>query len=122
MTDKAKINNVLSVIETRKIDHGCSIKYYNEIYQPYENGKLVPFKNKTECLVIKTFDNKLLLTHNEKVYELIKLAKNEKISKKIDHKLSIEQKHFQEKKKVIPKFDHPWRNQNWNNFKNSVNK
>lgn len=91
--NKSKINQVLAVIETRKIDNGCSInKYHNEIYQPYENNKIVPLRNKTEILVINTFENQLLLSHNEKVYELVRLESHMKTSSNFDPGESVEQK------------------------------
>ena len=39
---------------------------------------------KTECLVIKAFDNKLLVTIDDKVYNLKKVSRNEKYSKNFD--------------------------------------
>ena len=61
-----KINYTLAILSPRKIDNGNSIKYKNEYYQSYEKCKLVCFRPKTECLVIKTFDDKMFIRIDEK--------------------------------------------------------
>ncbi len=73
-----KINYTLAILSPRKIDNGNSIKFKNEYYQPYENNKLKCFKPKTECLVIEAFNGELLVTIDEKIYELKKLNKHKK--------------------------------------------
>lgn len=100
-----KINYTLAVLTPRKIDNGNSIKFKNEYYQPYENNQLKCFRAKTECLVIKAFDGDLLVTIDEKVYELKKLESHKKYSKEFD--TIPEQK--KEKKKYIPPMTHPWK-------------
>ena len=100
-----KINYTLAVLSPRKIDNGNSIKFKNEYYQPYENNQLKCFKPKTECLVIKAFNGELLVTVDEKVYELRKLQSHKKYSKEFD--VSPEPK--KEKKKYIPPMTHPWK-------------
>ena len=100
-----KINYTLAVLSPRKIDNGNSIKFKNEYYQPYENNQLKCFRAKTECLVIKAFNGELLVTIDEKVYELRKLQSHKKYSKEFD--VSPEPK--KEKKKYIPPMTHPWK-------------
>ena len=39
---------------------------------------------KTECLVIKAFNGDLLVSIDEKIYELKELSRNERFSKKFD--------------------------------------
>lgn len=109
------INYTLAILSPRKIDNGNSIKYKNQYYQPYENGKLKCFKPKTECLVIKAFDGELLVTIDDKVYELRKLKSHEKYSKEFDV-IPISTK---EKAKYIPPMNHPWR---LSSFKSQVKK
>ena len=109
------INYTLAILSPRKIDNGNSIKYKNQYYQPYENGKLKCFKPKTECLVIKAFDGELLVTIDDKVYELRKLKSHEKYSKEFDV-IPITTK---EKAKYIPPMNHPWR---LSSFKSQVKK
>ena len=71
-----KINYTLAVLSPRKIDNGNSIKFYGKYYQPYLNNEIKCFMPKTECLVIKAFNGDLLVTIDEKVYELKELTRN----------------------------------------------
>ncbi len=73
--DKNFINYTLAILSTRIIDSGCSIKFKNNYYQLYDKGSLVCFAKGTNCLVIEAFDNQLLASVNEKVYELRLLNK-----------------------------------------------
>ncbi len=98
------INYTLAVLTPRKIDNGNSIKFNNEYYQPYIDNELKCFIPKTECLVIKAFNGDLLVTIDEKVYELKKLQRNTSVSKEFD-----EQVLKKEKKKYIPPMSHPWK-------------
>ena len=100
-----KINYTLAVLTTRKIDNGNAIKFKNNYYQPYLNGKLKCFLPKTECLVIEAFNGDLLVTIDENIYELKKLERNKKSSDEIDGLKVIKK----EKKKYIPPMSHPWK-------------
>ena len=102
--DEEKINYTLAILTPRKIDNGNSIKYQNKYYQPYLNNELKCFLPKTECLVIKAFNGELLVTIDEKVFELKELARNERFSKNFD--VTIETK---ERKVYIPPMTHPWK-------------
>ena len=99
-----KINYILAVLTPRKIDNGNSIKFNKEYYQPYLDNELKCFLPKTECLVIKAFNGDLLVTIDEKVYELRKLKRNMLASKEFDEVIPIK-----EKKKYIPPMTHPWK-------------
>lgn len=99
-----KINYTLAVLTPRKIDNGNSIKYHNKYYQPYLNNELKCFMPKTKCLVIKAFNGELLVTIDEKVYELKELSRNERFSKEFDEATEVK-----EKKKYIPPMTHPWK-------------
>ena len=102
-----RINYTLAILSPRKIDNGNSIKYKNEYYQPYEKGRIVCFRPKTECLVIKAFDGEMFITIDEKIYELRKLQSNQKYSKEFDIiSLPTSKK---EKKKYIPPMTHSWK-------------
>lgn len=60
---KERINYILSVLSTGKIDNGNSIKFKNKYYQSYNKKlELQCFKPGTECLVIESFDGFLLAT------------------------------------------------------------
>jgi hypothetical protein len=100
-----EINYTLAVLTPRKIDNGNSIRYYNNYYQPFENGILKCFRPRTECLVIKAFDGELFVTIDEKIYELRKLEAHEMVSKEFD----VEETEKKEKTKYIPPMTHPWK-------------
>ena len=102
--DEEKINYTLAVLTPRKIDNGNSIKYMNKYYQPYLNDELKCFIPKTEVLVIKAYNNELLVSIDEKVYELKELIRNKVYSKEFD-----EIPEFKVKKKYIPPMTHPWK-------------
>ena len=110
-----KINYTLAVLSPRKIDNGNSIKYKNIYYQPYENGLLRCFRPKTQCLVIKAFNGDLLVTIDDKIYELRKLESHKKYSKEFD----VIPTPKKEKQKYIPPMNHPWR---LNSFKVQMKK
>lgn len=100
-----KINYTLAILTPRKIDNGNAIRYFNNYYQPYENGSLKCFRAKTKCLVIKAFDGELYVTIDDKIYELRKLESHQKYSKEFDE----EPKEIVEKKKYVPPMSHPWK-------------
>lgn len=99
-----KINYTLSVLTPRKIDNGNSIKYQGKYYQPYLNNEIKCFSPKTEVLVIKSFNGDLLVSIDEKIFELRELAKNEKVSKEFEEIPKIK-----ERKIYIPPMSHPWK-------------
>lgn len=78
-----KINYTLAVLTPRKIDNGNSIKFQNKYYQPYLNNTLKCFAPKTECLVIKAFNDDLLVTIDEKAYELSELLEMKNFQKNL---------------------------------------
>lgn len=98
------INYTLAILTPRKIDNGNSIKFKNKYYQPYFNNELKCFLPKTECLVIEAFNGELLVTIDEKVFELKELSRNERFSKEFD-----EVKEVKSKIKYIPPMSHPWK-------------
>jgi transposase len=102
--NEEKINYTLAVLTPRKIDNGNAIKFKNKYYQPYLDGELKCFMPKTECLVINSFDKNLLVSIDEKVYELRELSRNTKYSKEFDDVIETK-----EKKKYIPPMTHPWK-------------
>ncbi len=103
--DSKKINYTLAILSPRKIDNGNAIKYKNEYYQPYEKGVIKCFKPKTECLVIKAFNGELLVTIDEKIYELRKLNKHKEYSEEFDFVYEPKK----EEKIYIPKMVPSWK-------------
>lgn len=102
--DENTINYTLAILTPRKIDNGNAIKFKNKYYQPYLNNEIKCFMPKTECLVIESFNGDLLVTIDEKVFELRELSRNERFSKEFDD--VVEQK---VKEKYIPPMTHPWK-------------
>ena len=102
--DENTINYTLAVLTPRKIDNGNAIKFKNKYYQPYLNNELKCFIPKTECLVIESFNGELLVTIDEKVFELKELSRNERFSKEFDEVVNEK-----EKEKYIPPMTHPWK-------------
>ena len=99
-----RINYTLAILTPRKIDNGNAIKFNKEYYQPYLDNELKCFLPKTECLVIKAFNGDLLVTIDDKVYELRKLQRNSSTSIEFDKVVQVK-----EKKKYIPPMTHPWK-------------
>lgn len=101
---KEKINYTLAILTPRKIDNGNSIKYKNKYYQPYLNGELKCFKPKTECLVIKAYNDELLVSIDEKVLELRELKRNKSYSECFN-----EVDNTPKSKAHVPDMQHPWK-------------
>ena len=99
-----QINYTLAVLTARKIDNGNTIKYMKKYYQPYLDGELKCFMPKTEVLVIKAYNGDLLVSIDEKVYELKELIRNKEYSKEFDKIPEIKVR-----KKYIPPMTHPWK-------------
>lgn len=103
--DEKKINYTLAILTPRKIDNGNAIKFKNKYYQPYLDDQMICFKPHTECLVIEAFNKDLLVTIDEKVYEMRELSRNERFSKNFDEI----PKEVSVKRGYIPPMSHPWK-------------
>ena len=102
-----KINYTLAVLSTRKIDNSNSIKFKNKYYQPYDStNHLICFMPHTECLVVKAFDGSMMVTIDEKVYQLKELEKHKKESIILNEAIENIPK---EKRVYIPPMSHPWK-------------
>lgn len=112
--NEQEINYILAVLSPRKFDSGAAIKYNNHYFQTYLNNELVCFERKTPCLVIKAFDDSLLCSVDNQVYELRILERNKRFSKNFDNK--TEQK---PKKVYIPPMNHPWKESSFVQYVNS---
>ncbi|MGM9899340.1 MAG: hypothetical protein ACI32E_02020 [Bacilli bacterium] len=106
MVDTNLINNTLAIISKRVFDKGCSIKYKNKIYLAYKGNRQINFCRNTKCLVIKTFDDRLLCNVDDELYQLVELEETQEYSQNFD----LEQP--EKKKKYtghIPPISHPWK-------------
>lgn len=101
-----KINTTLAIISPRVFDKGSSIKYQNKYWQAYQDGTIVPFKNKTKALVIRTLDDQMIISVDDKIYELRELIKHKQVSIDFDEPNEVIVK---PKKIYIPPMSHPWK-------------
>lgn len=81
MVDRNLINTTLSIISKRVFDKGCSIKYKNKTYLAYKGKQQINFCRNTRCLVIKTFDGRLLCNVDDELYQLVELEDKQNILK-----------------------------------------
>jgi len=104
--DTNKINETLCIIAKRTFDRGCSIKYKNKIYCAYKYDHQMNYCKGIKCLVIETYDGKLLCNVDDEISVLYELPQNKEVSKEFDLGL----KDTKVKKGChIPKLTHPWK-------------
>lgn len=114
--DISTINQTLAVLAERTVDTGHCIKFENQFYKTMSSqGLQVHYHKGTKGLVIKTFDNQLLFSTNDKVYELELIPEHERKSKNFD----FEETKEKPKKRNIPSPKHPWRNSTFLKYKNN---
>ena len=83
--DLETINNTLSVISVRTIDHGNTIRYKNKYYVPTnKDGKPLLLNEGIQVLMVETFDKKLLINVYDTLYQAHILTKHEIKSKEFD--------------------------------------
>ena len=107
------INLTLSIITSRLFDHGSSIKFHNKYYQATNSTgtQVICFRKGTPGLVIQTFDKRLFVTVEEKVYLLKELPEHKETSPEFDE--SIDKKI---KPAYIPPMTHPWKKSSFDAF------
>ena len=69
------------------------------------------FRKGTEALVIQTFDNRLFVTVEEKVYILKELPEHKEKSESFDEPVVIVQKQH-----YVPPMTHPWKRKSFEAF------
>lgn len=106
------INTSLAIISTRVFDKGCSIKINNKIYLAYKGDKQMNYVTRTKCLVIKTFDGRLLCNVDDELSELRELDQTQNYSKNFDQ----EPKEEKQRRKHIPPMTHPWKMASFNAY------
>ena len=110
LQESQNINEFLTIVAHRKVDNGCTIKYNNSYYKIYnQNGKPLSIKPKSECLVVKTFDDKYFVLFDSTQYFMEKLETHRKDS-------ILEPKIEKEKKSFSPAWNHPWRKAFYENY------
>ena len=105
--DEESINVILAVVSQRKVDSGHCIKFESEHYLPHslEDNSPTYFIPKTNVLMVRTLDGKLLANINDKLYSLEKVQKKKDFSEEFDKVPNFKKL----KVKYIPPADHPWR-------------
>ena len=103
--DTNLINSTLSIIDKRTFDKGCSIKYKNKVYCAYRYNKQMNYCRGTKCLVIQTYDGKLLCNVDDELSVLCEVPLHQKLSKNFD----INKPEKTMKGKYIPPLTHPWK-------------
>jgi transposase len=110
------INQTLAVIAERVVDTGHCIKFEKQFYKTMDTrGIQVHYHKGTKGLVIKTFDDQLLFSTHDKIYELELIPAHERKSRNFDFE-EIKEK---PRKRNIPSPKHPWRNSNFLKYKDS---
>lgn len=111
--ENEKINLLLAVLSTRKIDNGCCLKYNNDYYLPVDaQGIPTHYRKGTSALVIKALDENLYCSIGEEIYALQLLPEHKPSSKTFD---LVDPKE-KPKKKYIPPMSHPWKQESFNKF------
>jgi hypothetical protein len=112
--NKEIINHTLAVITERTVDTGHCIKFNKQFYKTMDSrGLQVHHLQGTKGLVINTFDQQLLFSTGDKIYELDVVPDHESASKEFDF-APVEKP----RKRKIPAANHPWRSENFLKFRN----
>lgn len=107
------INQTLAILTERTVDSGHCIKFNKTYYKTIDyRGIQTHYVKGTKGLVIQTFDNRLLFSINEKIYELDPIPEHENKSKEFDYVTTEKPK-----KRNIPSPRHPWRNETFFKFR-----
>lgn len=110
---KEKINLILAVLNSRKIDNGSCLKFNKRYYLPVDkNGHAVYYHKGTSGIVIKAFDNNLYFCVDEKVYALELIPERASLSKNFDFidTPKVPKKHY------IPPMSHPWKQASFEHY------
>lgn len=109
----SKINQTLAILSSRKFDSGSSIKFKNNYYQAVNATMTttINFRKGTEALVVETFDKRLYVTVDEKIYLLCELIEYKLVTKDFDEPIKkIVKQHY------VPPMSHPWKKASFDSF------
>ena len=101
-----ELNLIISEKYIRIIDNASSIKFNNKYYVPVDNstGEVICFSNKTECIVIITYDGEYWCKIENKYYLLLEIENRDLVmQKEKDNAKPVEKKIY------TPPANHPWR-------------
>jgi hypothetical protein len=113
-----KINIILGVRATRKVNYGHHLRFQNQQYLPVdENEKPAYYKKGTEALITIAFDGELYISIEERLYLAKKLETHELESPNFD----VPEKK-EPKKKYIPPLEHPWKKDSFERYLRKIGK
>lgn len=72
--DDETLCNMIGVVSRRVFDKSCCVKYSNEHYIATVHGKIVAFAQGVKCLVIRTFDGRLIISVDSVAYKAARVG------------------------------------------------
>lgn len=80
------INNYLSIMNVRTIDHGHTIRFKNKVYMPArKNGKVICMHEGMKVIMVETFDKRLMMNIMDDLYYAKEIPVNASISQNFDY-------------------------------------
>ena len=111
--ENTKINQILAVLSTRKIDNGHCIRYKNKYYIPVtKNGIRTYLKKGTTAMVIESFEGSLYVNILDQLFVMVKIPEHEELSKTFD----VQYEKPKQRKYYIPPMSHPWKHASYLNY------
>jgi len=117
--DINNLNYILAILSIRKFNNGNSISYKGKTYLPYnKDGKIVCYRNKTECTVIEAYDGNFFV----QVYNEIFILKE--LQNKLEENETLEAyfKKISNSKNILPKPQSDWDKNNLDEIFEDINK
>lgn len=111
--ENTKINQILAVLSTRKIDNGHCIRYKNKYYIPVtKNGIRTYLKKGTTTMVIESFEGSLYVNILDQLFVMVEIPEHEELSKTFD----VQYEKPKQRKYYIPPMSHPWKHASYLNY------
>jgi len=80
--DERTLDNCIGTIARRRFDKASCVKYLGRFYLATAAGKIAAFSERTPCLVIKTFDGRLMISVDSVAYEAVSVDDYDSSSEK----------------------------------------
>lgn len=119
--DINNLNYILATLSIRKFNSGNSINYKGKIYLPYsKGGKIVCYRNKTECTVIESYDGNLYVQIYNEIFVLKELQRSLKENESLEG--YFEKINKDESKMTLPNPQSDWDKDNLDEIFENINK
>jgi len=119
--DINNLNYILAILSIRKFNSGNSISYKGKTYLPYnKDGKIVCYRNKTECTVIEAYDNNLYVQVYGEIFKLKELQETLEENETLEE--YFEKTNDDKAKNTLPKPQSDWDKDNLDNIFENINK